>query len=143
MSRLRVRMRAPADAEQVRPLVAAARAVLASVLGEVDVSNDLELVAAELLNNAVEHGSGDPGDEIELALEVDADRVLMSVSNAGAADACFVPRAEPSLPEELAEGGYGRFLVHQLVDEVNYACEGQRTIVTCVKRLAPGPEGTP
>lgn len=136
-------MRAPADPEQVRPLVAAARAVLGSVLGEEGVSDDLELVAAELLNNAVEHGSADPGDEIEIALEVDAGRVLMSVSNAGAADACFVPRAEPTLPGELAEGGYGRFLVHHLVDEVNYACEGERTIVTCVKRLSAAPNEEP
>lgn len=133
-------MRAPAGVDQVRPLVAAARAVLDVAVGDAALADDLELVAAELLNNAVEHGRAAPGDEIELGLDVDAGRVLMSVSNAGAADACFVPRAEPVLPEELAEGGYGRFLVHQLVDEVSYACEGSRTIVTAVKHL-PGPHG--
>jgi anti-sigma regulatory factor (Ser/Thr protein kinase) len=128
-------MRAPAQLDQVRPLVAAARAVMDAALGPEGPLEDLELVAAELLNNAVEHGGTAPGAEVEIALEIAADRVLMAVSNPGADDACFVPLDDPMLPAGAEEGGYGRFLVHHLVDEVRYACEGARTVVTCVKRL--------
>jgi serine/threonine-protein kinase RsbW len=117
-------------------LVLAVRAVCGEALGEGPALDDVELALAELLNNAVEHGVAlDPAAvELEVALTVTPGWAELEVLDAF--DPYLPGEADPTLPDGLAEGGYGRFLVHELMDEVRYERVGDRNAVIMRKRWA-------
>lgn len=130
------RLKAPARLDQVRLMVLAARAVCQECLGTVPVLDDIELVLAELLNNAVEHGvPAAPGAvELEVGLMVSPQAVDIEVLDGFAP--FQAPTAEPALPDdELATGGFGLFLIHELMDTVEFVREGDHNVVRCHKRL--------
>ncbi|MFF7139107.1 MULTISPECIES: ATP-binding protein [unclassified Streptomyces] len=72
-----------------------------------DLLNTAELVAAELLTNAVRHAGHGP---ISAGARLDGERLLIEVTDASHT----VPRA--GLPDMEAEGGRGLFLVAALAD---------------------------
>ncbi|MGW0824619.1 ATP-binding protein [Streptomyces sp. NPDC002845] len=72
-----------------------------------DLLSTAELVAAELLANAVQHAGHGP---ISAAARLDDERLLIEVTDASPG----VPRA--GLPDTDAEGGRGLFLVAVLAD---------------------------
>jgi serine/threonine-protein kinase RsbW len=131
----RFHLKAPARLDQIRLLVLAVRAVCGEALGEGPALDDVELALAELLNNAVEHGvARDPAAvELEVALTVTPGWAELEVLDAFDP---YLPDDGPTLPDGLAEGGYGRFLVHELMDEVRYARLGDRNAVVMRKRWA-------
>jgi serine/threonine-protein kinase RsbW len=132
----RFRLKAPARLDQIRLLVLAVRAVCAEALGESPALDEVELALAELLNNAVEHGvAQDPAAvELEIGLITTPGWAELEVLDAFEP---YVPTdTPPGLPDELAEGGYGRFLVHELMDEVRYERRGDRNAVIARKRWA-------
>lgn len=131
-----MRLTAAARADQVRLLVMAARAAWEGSLGAHEVVDDAELVLAELLNNVVIHGvrpgDGDGPIALEVTFSVDATALTLEVADG------FAPYVPPEVPEAppggLAEGGYGTFLVHSLMDEVRYERQGDRNVVIATRR---------
>lgn len=94
---------------------------------------DLELAMTEALSNTIRHGYGcDSTQSIELWLEIDAERVALSILDLGRA---YDPSdRQPIDFESGQEGGYGLYLMDQLADEVSRTPrEDGGTIVTLVK----------
>jgi anti-sigma regulatory factor (Ser/Thr protein kinase) len=133
------RIMAPARLDQVRLLVLSAMAVCTEVLADADALQTLELALAETLNNVAEHGQSVGGGEatVEVELAIAEAKVTFTVY-----DDCR-PRpalpSTPSLPADMAEGGYGLFLIYELMDEVEFGREGDRNVARLTKRLAPTP----
>jgi len=75
----------------------------------------------EAVTNAVIHGNRErPGTEVEVAFELAADRIRITVSDQGAGfDPADLP--DPVSQEHLMDAsGRGVFLMNQLMDEVTY-----------------------
>jgi anti-sigma regulatory factor (Ser/Thr protein kinase) len=67
----------------------------------------VELLATELVSNAVRHGGAGDGDQVVLHLGLTRDRLRVEVCDHG-------PGFEPGQPQPYGEGGYGLFLVSEV-----------------------------
>jgi len=67
----------------------------------------VELLASELVSNAVRHGGAGEGDVVVLHLGLAHDRLRVEVCDHG-------PGFEPGQPQPYGEGGYGLFLVSEV-----------------------------
>jgi len=78
---------------------------------------DLEVAMTEALSNVVRHSyEGRSGEEVELTLAIDAERLTLGIRDDGLP---FDPgEYRPPDLEEPAEGGLGIFLIEELMDEV-------------------------
>lgn len=91
---------------------------------------DMELCAVEAVSNSVRHAyRGEAGHAVELRVSVLEDALEMRVLDRGlpVPEENRVPRpvdVDPSDLDSLAEGGRGTFLMHTLMDRVEYATEG-------------------
>lgn len=97
-----------------------------------------ELVCEELFVNVVTHGSGPAGPEPSFALhlEVDAERVSMTLEDDGLAFNPLeheVQDLDASL-EDRQIGGLGIHFVRELMDDVRYERVGRINRVTLIKR---------
>lgn len=110
----------------------------------------LELVASELLSNAVDHGGGESAMEesdlvedvrMTLALGVDEHGWELRVSDQGGGDPAEVARylEAGSLPDLEDERGRGFFLLLGLVDElrVGISLDGKGLEISARKRALP------
>jgi anti-sigma regulatory factor (Ser/Thr protein kinase) len=97
--------------------------------------SDLELAAAEALNNAIEHGcAGHPEAEVVCRWRWTDETIRVEITDAGNYQP---PRAEASLPDDpLAEGGRGAFLIARLVDTVEHASSAEGHSIRLTKRVA-------
>lgn len=79
----------------------------------------IELALAEALTNVIQHAyQGDANQEIRLVLRIDDEKLTLTIRDFGRK---FDPRAyTPPDLETPSEGGYGVYLIHQLMDEVTY-----------------------
>ncbi len=87
-----------------------ARAVLADLLGDsVDIERlyDLQLVASEVVTNAVRHGGARQGEHVDLRVALVDDRIRLEVRDPGPG----FDDIAPALPETDSGGGYGLYLV--------------------------------
>ncbi len=106
----------------------ALRTALARFLRQLDTdqAGALELVLAEVLNNIVEHGYKDTGTgTITLSLVRDHRGLSCAVSDDGVElpPNCLTMAAQETarpLPQALPEGGFGWFLIHDLVEDLGY-----------------------
>jgi anti-sigma regulatory factor (Ser/Thr protein kinase) len=92
--------------------IARARAALAEFLGDSVGSErlyDLQLLASEVVTNAVRHGGARQGERIDLRIALVGDRVRLEVRDPGPGFHDIAPA--PSLPETDRGGGYGLYLV--------------------------------
>jgi PAS domain S-box-containing protein len=92
--------------------IARARAALAEFLGDSVGSErlyDLQLLASEVVTNAVRHGGARQGERIDLRIALVGDRVRLEVRDPGPGFNDIAPA--PSLPETDRGGGYGLYLV--------------------------------
>lgn len=100
--------------------------------------HDLAVAVSEALSNAAMHGNRlDPGAPVEVAVEVDPQtRVVVDVKDSGRGfDSTRL--SDPTAPERLlAPAGRGVYLMHALVDEVQYNKKGNRVRLT-MNRLKP------
>ena len=71
--------------------------------------------------------------ELEVGLEVSSQAVDLEVLDGFAP--FQAPAAPPTLPGELATGGYGLYLIHELMDTIVFTRENDRNVVRCHKRL--------
>lgn len=81
---------------------------------------DFEGAIGEVLANAVEHGGGT---EIGVECYLDAERVVAEIQDHGAG---FLPPPAIRVPTGGAPRGYGLFIMHRLLDEVEYLDNGCR-----------------
>lgn len=81
---------------------------------------DFEGAVGEVLANAVEHGGGPT---IAVACYFDSGRVVAEIQDHGAG---FLPPAAIQAPAGGALRGYGLFIMHRLLDEVEYLDNGCR-----------------
>lgn len=106
----------------------ALRTALARFLRQLtrEESGTLELVLAEVLNNIVEHGYGDSGvGTITLSLVRDHRGLSCSISDDGVElpASCLARVADETLrpePGALPEGGFGWYLIRDLVEDLGY-----------------------
>lgn len=96
---------------------------------------DFEGAIGEVLANAVEHGRG-----LKIGVEcyADSDRVVAEIRDYGGG---FLPPAPVRAPTGGALRGYGLFIVHRLLDEVEYLDNGSR--LRLIKRLDGKSAGSP
>ena len=106
----------------------ALRTALARFLRQLDTdqAGTLELVLAEVLNNIVEHGYKDMATgTITLSLVRDHRGLSCSIGDDGVElppDCLTLGGQEGArpLPQALPEGGFGWFLIHDLVEDLGY-----------------------
>lgn len=92
--------------------------------GDTAMRDSARIVLAEVLNNIVEHSYGGKGGEIDLRLELSERGLAVQVSDRGR------PMPGGTLPVGLAprlsdvatlpEGGFGWFMIRQLVRDLEY-----------------------
>lgn len=95
----------------------------------------LQLVISEALTNVVKHAYvGREGGWMELALDVEPDRVLLSVLDAGQP---FDPASIPLPDFDNPQGhGLGFFIIRENTDALEYLSTPQGNELQLVKRLA-------
>ena len=100
----------------------------------------VELAVDEALNNVIRHAyHGEAGHPIEIAFALEANRFTIEISDEGEpmtrrapAELAFDPGDIANLPE----GGMGLYIIHNVMDEVEYHRFGDRNALTMSRRLA-------
>lgn len=126
-----------------RSVRAALKQTLAHLVCDVspEDAGALEIVLAEICNNIVEHGYADCGcGTITLSVYPEAGSLLCTVGDLGRevprgcleASDCGRPR-----PEDLPEGGFGWFLIRDLVRDLHYRREEDRNLLAFRLPLSP------
>ena len=99
-------------------------------------THDLSVALSEVCSNAFRHSYGERTDgRIDLEAELENGRLSLTVRDYGVT--FDLPEDDGSQPPELAEGGYGLFLIRRLTDDVKYTQMGVGTRVVLVKRRRP------
>jgi anti-sigma regulatory factor (Ser/Thr protein kinase) len=120
---------AAASAAVVREFVRASARIHSSSLDWVD---ELVLGVNEAFSNAVCHGSGGPGDPIDLAVDAVAEGVFVELQYRGEAFDCHIRE----LPGDVFHhGGRGRFLMQQLLDGEEYMFDDGMTTLRVFKHF--------
>ena len=100
----------------------------------------LEFAIEELFTNLVKYNAQGSGD-IEIELEGDAHQVIgrMCDPDSDRFDITATPDADVDVPAELRQpGGLGLHLLRRMVDHVEYAHDGRRSLVTFRKTRQRG-----
>jgi serine/threonine-protein kinase RsbW len=95
-----------------------------------DVIFDIHVGFEEALRNAMVHGNrNDPDKMVSIEVRLLPEAVVIIIEDEGEGfDHMSIP--DPTTEENLLkEGGRGVYLIHQLMDEVEYAKEGRRVIM--------------
>jgi serine/threonine-protein kinase RsbW len=116
----------------------------ASVPGLSDeILYDIQLAVDESCTNIISHGYAglDPG-SIILDLEIDSDRILISLTDFGHSfEPGNAPAPDIDAPiEERELGGFGLFFIQQSVDDMNYQVteDGNKMLLTKYLRKPVG-----
>ena len=100
------------------------------------VVEDIELVASELITNAIIHPPTSAAEVVHVEVDV-SDVVCIAVSNAGSAGE--IPPVEHWRPAPtLAISGRGLGIVRRLCDTVSVQEINNRAVVSCQRRLPDG-----
>ncbi len=94
--------------------------------------DEISLAVTEAVSNAIRHGSpAGEADQVELQVALDGPRLVVTVRDSGSP---FSP-PEPCLPDpaEFADHGRGLFLMHHLMDEVQFSRD-RGTVVRMTKK---------
>lgn len=100
---------------------------------------DLKLALTEAVSNVVCHSyDSEPGHQIILSLSVDDEALILTIRDFGRP--FDVSLYQPPDLNKLHEGGYGVFLIHSLMDQVDYdTSSGAGATLTLVKRRDKNP----
>jgi serine/threonine-protein kinase RsbW len=97
----------------------------------------IQLAADEAASNIIEHAyAGHPDQSFELRCELNDDRLVMTFLDQGNSFD-FSKVETPDVTADLAErkiGGLGIFLMHRLMDAVDYKVTDSGNFLTLVKR---------
>jgi anti-sigma regulatory factor (Ser/Thr protein kinase) len=94
-------------------------------LGLGALAGDLELVAAELVTNAIRHGAGPVDVLLRVTAATDRERVRLEVHDRGGG----VPALRPPHADGPAIGGWGLRMVDKVADGWGVEVGGGRTVV--------------
>ena len=118
--------------------VAVNRICAAVDLGE-QVAGEVEAAVVEAVNNAIEHAYANrPGHRVDVRVRLESDGVFVQVCDDGRAIPAETWRAAAAEPERLAERGRGMMIMRGFMDDVQYAREAGRNVVTMIKRIPAG-----
>jgi len=101
-----------------------------------DETEEIQLVATEILNNSIEHGSGGPEDEIGILLLVTREEFRFEVTDPGRGGSVFADaalRRADQMPDLEAPRGRGLYLIKRFMDDLAVSWDpdrGTRTIVS-------------
>lgn len=93
---------------------------------------DLELAIGEALSNAVKYGAS--GSKLVVLVDPSVRELAVVLSYPGSRFDTHVKR--PKDPSK-AEGGFGRFIIRQIMDDMEYRFPEGRTILRLTKRKTP------
>ncbi|MBD3334806.1 MAG: hypothetical protein GF355_04765 [Candidatus Eisenbacteria bacterium] len=97
--------------------------------------HDLRLALREAATNIVEHSlGGDPGARILFEIDAGGNELRLRLRDKGPPFDPAAQAARPPDPEELAEGGYGLFIIRSLVDDIAYDTDEEGNTLTLLKR---------
>jgi len=122
-----VQIRFSTRLEMVRPLRKMLVAVLEAHGWDEEALEDAALVATELLQNAVEHGSRHDGrEDVTVRMVVQGDTCDLEVHDPGTGKGptSLLARDPAQPPDPASDRGRGLFLVHRLSVSLERACEG-------------------
>ena len=100
----------------------------------------VDLAVAEALNNVIRHAyRGEAGHPIEVTFAQEREQLTIEVADEGIP----MPEGQPVVfdfdPNDIArlpEGGMGLFLIHTVMDSVEYRRLGERNTLAMSRRLA-------
>jgi len=135
-----ITLRADSRLENVELLARAVRGLVAAAGLDGRECAHVELAVDEALNNVIRHAYAlQPGHPIELVFTLDERCFTLEVADEGAP---MAPRRAPVLDfdpgdlEHLPEGGMGLFIIHSVMDQVEYRSAGGRNSLVMTRRLA-------
>ena len=140
MDRIKQHRTFPCDPGQVAVIRNwAADAVVQAGFSEAAVG-DIRLALSEAITNIIVHSVGQRREEcIEVTVDVDDQRALFLIRDYGE---CFdLDRYEDPDLNQLAEGGYGIFLMRDLMDGVEFTSHDAGNEVRMWKAYTPAPDG--
>ena len=97
----------------------------------------VNLAVDEILTNTISYGYDDEEPHrIELIVGMEADAIVVEITDdSNAFDLSEAPESDvESSIEDRVPGGLGLFLVHQMMDSVEYRRVGGRNVVTLTKK---------
>jgi serine/threonine-protein kinase RsbW len=107
-----------------------------------DVLHDLELAADEAATNVIDHVACETPCNIYCQCSINAEEHIIICEISWTADELFNPDFFPETEhiqhrlKTHQPGGLGIFLIHSLVDEIEYGYKEGRTIMKLVKKFA-------
>jgi serine/threonine-protein kinase RsbW len=135
-----VTLRTDSRLENVELVARAVRGLCAASGVEGRECARVELALAEAMNNVIRHAyHGQPGHPIEILFTLEARRFTLEVADEGTP---MPPRPAPMLdfdPGDLArlpEGGMGLYIIHSVMDQVEYHARPGRNALVMSRRLA-------
>lgn len=100
----------------------------------------LELCVVEATTNAIRHAyAGLPGNEVEVIVELTADRISFKVYDSGKTHPAFDQQTvsfDWESLDQVPEGGMGVSIIKEIMDEVQYSSSQGRNCLTMTKFLA-------
>lgn len=135
------RLRVPASGDGVHDVLARLAALLVAASVPAEERGNAEIVMAEMLNNIVEHAYRGTGNGvIDVVFDVTKTRLRVKVSD------CGDPMPDDRMPckqaasvdvarQDLPEGGFGWFLIHELVEQISYRRCASNNIIRFTMRL--------
>ena len=99
---------------------------------------DIDLAVSEAVSNAIRHSQSDEGSKVILTLISDGNRLIVEVEDSGPG----FNIDEVALPDldEPQVGGYGLFLIQQVMDSVSYERRKDSNVLVMGKELSPAGE---
>ena len=98
-------------------------------------TEEIQLVATEILNNSIEHGSDGPNDEIGVMMRVTESEFRFEVTDPGKGGSVFADGAlerADQMPDLEAPRGRGLYLIKRFMDDLDVSWDpdgGTRTVV--------------
>ncbi|WP_163295764.1 ATP-binding protein [Desulfovibrio sp. JC022] len=96
---------------------------------------NIDLAVSEAVSNAIRHSNSPEDSSIALRLISDGTKLIIEVEDSGPGfDFELIQTPDLNTPQE---GGYGLFLIKQVMDSVKYERRQDGNILTMEKQLAP------
>lgn len=96
---------------------------------------DIDLAVSEAVSNAIRHSNSPKDSSIALRLISNGTKLIIEVEDTGSGfDFELIQTPDLDVPQE---GGYGLFLIKQVMDSVKYERRQDGNILTMEKQFAP------
>ncbi|WP_051677145.1 ATP-binding protein [Maridesulfovibrio frigidus] len=99
-----------------------------------NIAQKIDLAVSEAVSNAIRHAEASKEDGIELSFKLKGQNLIIRVEDNGPGFD-FDNVVEPDL-ENHPSGGYGVFLIKQVMDNVEYKRAGETNVLAMTKNIA-------